>query len=274
MLVGMAFWVTNHALVKLASAELPTGEIIAVRGAVSLALISIVAVATGTMRPATLRFSIPLALRTIAEIGAVVFILWALFRMPLANLTAILQTVPLVAIAASALFLGERVGPSRWIATIVGLAGVLLIIRPGTAAYDSSALIALAAVSFVALRDVSTKLIDRAVPTAMITILVALAVTLTGLAFLPFETWLWPSGKTWVYLVAAGAFVVAAYYLMVVAVRLGDVSAVSPFRYANVIWALLIGLVVWNEFPDALALVGTAIVMGAGLFATWQESRR
>ncbi|MEO1793996.1 MAG: DMT family transporter, partial [Pseudomonadota bacterium] len=187
------------------------------------------------------------------------------------NVTAVFQLVPLAMTAAAAVYLKERVGWRRWSAAAVGLAGVVLIIRPGTAEFSWWYVAVLAAVVVVTARDIATRFIDRATPTLIVVFLTAVAVTLAGVLLLPFETWKTPEMHHLVRLAAAAMLCCAGYYALIECWRDGDVSATAPFRYSVVLWAILFGALFLGEMPTYWTLAGSAIVMGAGLYTFVRE---
>lgn len=272
MLLSMALFIFNDALIKLVSDRLPIGQIICLRGLLSFAMVLIAAWSLGLLAHPRALATRPMAWRTIGEVGATLLYLTALFQMPLANATAILQIVPLACTAGSALFLGEAVGWRRWSAAIVGLLGALVIIRPGMEGFDAASLFAVASMGFIVLRDLITRKIDRAVSGLMITVMTSGAMTLTGAALSPFETWVWPSNTEFALLAAAAMFLTGGYLTIVYAMRTGEISVVSPFRYAIILWALLIGYLVWGDIPDMATIAGIVIVVGAGVYTFRREA--
>jgi drug/metabolite transporter (DMT)-like permease len=155
----------------------------------------------------------------------------------------------------------------------VGLGGVLLVLQPGTSGFTWWSLLAVAAMLCMSLRDLATTRIDRSVPTLLIGTVSAAGVALGGLTLLPFARWPWPSGEAALLVVASGVFVAGGFYCMVQAMRLGEISAVAPFRYGTMLWALLIGIVLWGEVPNLVAVAGFLIVVAAGL-AMFAHERR
>ena len=190
----------------------------------------------------------------------------ALFTLPLANATAILQATPLLMTAAGAVLLGERVGARRWGAVLIGLAGVMIIVRPGLAGFDANSLWALGAVVGVALRDLTTRRIGRAVPMGAVVTVTSACVTLFGALF---GGWRMPAmeAASWWALAGSGVFIALAYVAAVGAMRFGDASFTAPFRYAGVIWAGIAGFAFFGEVPDGPTALGAAVVVGAGLYA-------
>jgi drug/metabolite transporter (DMT)-like permease len=212
-----------------------------------------------------------LGLRSIGDVGATLLYLTALFNMPIADATAILQFLPLAITAAAALFLGEPVGWRRWLAAAVGFVGVLIIIRPGTSAFNVWSVVALAAVAAIVLRDLSTRRIDAGIPTILLTVMSGASLMLASSTFALTETWFLPSVAALSMIAGAALFILAGYYLIIEAMRRGEVAVVSPFRYSVILWAIVSGLAVFGERPDPLALLGTAVVMAAGLYTFFRE---
>ena len=272
MVTSQAVFTVNDALIKLAARELPGGQAIFIRGLFTIAFAIVLAMALGGFRTWPERKDWPLiGLRNIGEIGATLLYLTALFNMPIAEATAILQFLPLAMTAGAALFLNEPVGWRRWLATIVGLVGVLVIIRPGTASFNGWSLVALAAVAAIVLRDLVTRRIASRVPTVLLTFLTSLSVTAAASTLSFVETWRAPTTAALTMIGVAAFFLLAGYYTIIEAMRRGEVSVISPFRYSVILWAIVAGLVVFGERPDPWALVGTGIVMAAGLYTFFRE---
>ncbi len=273
IMISSFFFIANDALVKLADEELPTGEIIFLRGLASTVLVGAILLATGGLTDWRRVISRIVFWRTAGEIGGTLTYLNALFHLPIANATTIMQAVPLSATVGAALFFGERVGPRRWTAIAVGFVGVLIVMRPGFAGFDAYALWALVAVGFVTLRDLSTRAIDRAIPALLITGFTCLALTIVGAGLGLAETWVWPGTGTWLEVGGAGVALVVGFAAIIVAMRNGDLSVVAPFRYFLVVWATLWGVLVWKQVPDGLTLLGMAVIVAAGVYTFHRERR-
>jgi drug/metabolite transporter (DMT)-like permease len=273
-LAGMAAFTVSDTLMKLAAAELPVGQTIALRGAVAAILMTGLASHLGELRISRALFEPAFLLRTAGEIGASIFIFLALARMPIIDVTAILQFLPLALTGASALFLREPVGWRRWTATAVGLVGVLLIVRPGTAHFGWPSLLALASVASVTLRDLTTRRISAAIPSMTVAWATAVAVMCSGVLLDPPGTWATPSPRAWMYMAGAGVAVSLGNLMIITSVRAAAISIIAPFRYSAVVFALVSGYLVWREFPDALTLTGIVIVMTAGLYTFHRERSR
>jgi S-adenosylmethionine uptake transporter len=193
--------------------------------------------------------------------------------MPIANATAILLVMPLAVTLAGAVFLGERVGWRRYTAIIVGFAGVLVIVRPGGAGFNAYALSALAAVGFLVVRDLVTRRFATGVPSVFVALATAVAITVLGALVTLFGRWVPLAGADALVLAAAAVCLVVGYLFGVMTMRVGEIGFVSPFRYTVLIWALLLGAVVFGEIPDALTFVGSVLVVGTGLYTFHRERR-
>jgi hypothetical protein len=179
MLAGQATFTVNDALIKLAAEGMPGGQAIFMRGVMAFAVAFTICAAVGGLKFATLRGQGRiLTLRNIGEIGSTLFYLSALFHLPIATTTAILQFIPLAITASAAIFLAEPVGWRRWLATAVGFFGVMLIIRPGSDSFSAYTLLALIGVGFSVLRDLSTRRINRQVPAILLVTISAATVTI------------------------------------------------------------------------------------------------
>jgi drug/metabolite transporter (DMT)-like permease len=274
MLVGQASFTFNDALIKLAAEGLPGGQAIFLRGVMAILVSLSVCLAVGAFNFAPLRGAGRiLTYRNIGEIGSTFFFLFALFHMPIATATAILQLTPLAITAGAALFLAEPVGWRRWLAAFVGFLGVLIVIRPGSDAFNAFSLLALAGVAFSVLRDLSTRRIGLHVPAILLVTISAISVTTAAAGFALIETWVVPGPKAILILFCSAVFLLGGYYFMVHAMRHGEVAVVAPFRYSVIIWAVLAGILVWGEWPDAPALIGTVVVVAAGLYTFMRERK-
>ena len=271
ILAAMAAFVANDTCVKLIGSSLPLGELIALRNVIATVYILAFAAAFGGMTlPANSQKRL-LGWRIAAEFFSTLFFLSGLVALPIADATAIGQFAPLAITAAAAVILKERIGWRRWLATVLGFCGVLLIIRPGTAAFSPAALLVLFAVAFIVLRDLTTRAISCDVPTLTLTAMSASISVCAGLVLWPFETWIVPSARQLLLLLSAAFFLTIAYALMVVAMRSGDVGVVSPFRYAVIIFAIFSGWSIWGDFPDLVQLAGIAVLTAAGLYTFHRE---
>lgn len=274
MTVSMAAFVANDTVMKLVFEDLPLFQSIFLRGVLTTLTFALIAWRLGALRLPELNGDRRLiAIRVFAECGATFFFLTALYNMPLATLTAILQAAPLTITLAGALFLREPVGWRRLLAIGVGFAGVLLIVRPGPAGIDLYAIYALVAVGFVTLRDLVTRRMPRTVPSMLVALATAGGVTVFAALGTLAEDWVRPVATNWAYLGSAVVFVLGGYLFSIMAMRVGELGVVSPFRYTGLVWALILGLVVFGDWPDHLTKLGAALIVGTGLFTLYREHR-
>ncbi|MEQ6201865.1 DMT family transporter [Sulfitobacter sp. HNIBRBA2951] len=272
MTASMASFVFNDTFLKLTGGVIPLFQLIFVRGILATVLIVFLARMLGALRFDLLRRDkIIIALRGLAEIATSYFFLNALFNMPLGNLNAIMQVVPLTVTLGTALIFREAVGWRRMLAILIGLFGVMLIIRPGAEGFNLWSLYALGAVFCVTLRDLVTRRLSPDVPGMTVTAgsTVALMVA-AGLASTT-ENWVAISATNATYICGSAVVILFGYYFSIQAMRVGDVSFNAPFRYTGLIGAMIIGYLVFDEVPRSLTVLGAAIVVGTGIFTLYRE---
>jgi drug/metabolite transporter (DMT)-like permease len=272
-LAMLGFALTDMVIVFL-SREMPVGQILFLFGLGGALVFGAVAKLNRHVWLSPVLLSRPVMLRNVAEAFATASVVTALALIPLSVLSAILQANPLLVTLGAALFLNERVGWRRWLAIGIGLVGVLIIIRPGTAEFDPALLIAVVAVIGLSLRDLATRPVPREVPTSLLASYSFATVALTGLAIMAVTGTLGlPRLELWAVTAAAVATGLVAYFAITAAMRIGDISAVTPFRYTRLVFALVIAVVVFDENPDAATLIGAGIVIATGLYTFWREGR-
>ena len=274
MMASMGAFVMNDTFLKLTAGSVPLFQLIFVRGILATVLIYVLARSLGAL---TLQVSRQdkrlIALRCATEIATSYFFLNALFNMPLGNLNAIMQVVPLTVTLGSALVYREAVGWRRMTAILIGLCGVLLIIRPGAEGFNIWSLYALAAMLCVTARDLVTRRLSPAVPGMMVTLVTTIAVMVAaGLASMT-EVWTPISVPTALCITGSAVFILAGYFFSIQVMRTGDVAFVAPFRYTGLIGAMIIGVVVFDEVPRGLTLLGAFIVIATGLFTFYRERK-
>lgn len=275
MCLAMAFFIISDIFSKLASAAVPVSQLLTLRGTYSAMLFAIPVAASGSFALLPGAFSRLWGLRIAGEVGAAMTFLAALAHMPIANVTTIVQISPLATTAAAALFLSERVTGGQWIATLVGFMGVLAIVQPGTAAFTWWAVVALASVICVVCRDLATRRMDHSIPGSLINLATSLGVVAAGLALGTSEgSWVWPNAITHLYLFGSGAGIAIAYHFLIVAIRKASISTIAPFRYTIVPMSLVAGWAIWQEVPNALALVGIVVIAASGLYTFLSQSRQ
>jgi len=265
----MASFVINDSLVKHVSESLPSGQLIFVRGLfASLLLLVAVSLLGAWHAPGGGWQSLarrPVLIRAAFDALATLAYLTSLFHLPLGNATAINMATPLVITLMAVLLLGEQVPVSRWLAIGVGFLGVLLIVRPTADGFNAFALLCLLGTVLHASRDLMTRSIAPGTPAILITLSTAVAVTLLAGALSAVQGWQAMQARHLALLAAASVFLAIGYFLLIVAMRTGEMSLIAPFRYVGLLMALLLGWIVWGDLPDALAWCGIALLVGAGL---------
>lgn len=270
---AMACFVANDAVVKIVSAGMPTAQLIFLRGLIAAAIVVAVALATGaaarirdTVHPRVLA-------RGAAEALATVLYLTALFQLPLANAAAINLSAPLFIVVLAVVFLRERVGAAHWLALGAGFAGVVLVVQPGLAGFNAYALVCLLGALLQAVRDLLTRRIAPDVPAVLITLSTSVAVTALAGALSLVEGWRAFTPRDLALLALAASFLMGAYWLIVDAMRHGEMSLVAPFRYTGVLYAIVVGYLVWGDVPNALAWSGIALLVASGLFVLYRQKK-
>ncbi|SFK27401.1 DMT family transporter [Celeribacter neptunius] len=275
MALSMAAFTTNDSFMKGVLAEVPLFQALFLRA--SLNLVMLFAVLAPLIGP--VRFDLSrrdwgfVTVRSLAEVGAAMCFLSAVSHMPLANATAIMQTMPLSITVAGWLLFRDPLGWRRLVAIGVGFCGVLLIVQPGTEGFSAYALLAVLAMLCVTCRDIIVRKMHESVPNATVTFGAILAVWLaTGLLSMG-QGWAPVPVKAWAQLLGSASFLIVGYVTSVAVMRVGEMSFVSPFRYTALVWALLIGLLAFGEWPNTLALVGAVVIAGTGIYTVLREAR-
>lgn len=273
MVGAMLGFTVNDAIMKVVGAHIPLFQMVFLRGIPATLFLVLLAWYLGNLRVQAPAKDWALAsLRAAMEVGAAYFFIFALLRMELANVTAVLQVLPLSVALAAALVFREPLGWRRLLAIVIGFCGVMLIVRPGPDGFTQQSIYALMAVALVTIRDLAARRMSKAMPSIMGAVISSAAVCgAAGLASTT-EPWVAVSTLDLGHLAAAAMVVALAYICSVMAMRVGEITFIAPFRYSGLIAALLIGLVVFGDWPDALTLLGAAIVVATGLFTLYRES--
>jgi drug/metabolite transporter (DMT)-like permease len=273
----MAGFVLNDATVKQTADSLSLFQVMLLRGMFATLFIGLLA---WHQKVLFVRLSATdwkyLLLRTAGEVGGTLCFLTALFNMPIANATAILQALPLVITLGAAIFLKQAVGWRRYAAVLTGFVGVLIIVRPGAEGFTVYAYWAIAAVLFVTLRDLVTVRLSTHAPSLFIAFVAAISITLVGAILSPTVAWRPVHSADLMLLAAAAAFLMFGYLFAIMAMRVGEIAFVSPFRYTILLWAIVLGIVIYDEIPDVWTIFGSSIVIVMGIYTFHREriSRR
>ena len=265
MMLAMACFVINDALVKLVSQAMPAGALIMLRGLLASALVLVALRATRTrVQPRLLGSPWVLVRAGIDGLATLAYLL-SLFQLPLANATAINMATPLLITLLAVLWLRESVSALQWAVLAAGFAGVLLVIQPRAEGFNAYAWLCLLGTALHALRDLVTRRISAQVPSLLITLATAVVVTVMAAVLCLFQGWQQPTPAQGGLLAAASVFLAAGYHLIIKATRLGDLSVVAPFRYSGLLMAVVLGIAVWGDVPNGWAIVGITLVVGSGL---------
>jgi S-adenosylmethionine uptake transporter len=274
MMGSMAAFTINDAMIKGLSGQVPLFQVMFLRGVVTTVLVAVIAWRMGALTRHLPREDwAPVFWRMVGEIGSAYFFVSALFNMPIANISAIMQALPLTITLAAALFFREPVGWKRMSAILAGFIGVMLIVRPGTEGFNVYSVYGLAAVAFVTLRDLATRKLSRDVPSMLVTLITSFFIMVFfGLASLTGE-WAPIDGRAMLLIGGAAVMIIGGYLFSIMVMRVGEISFVAPFRYTSLIWALILGWVVFGDWPQTITLVGAAIVVASGLFTLYREAQ-
>ena len=272
MAISMAGFTMNDAIAKTVSESLTMAQIMLIRGGFATVFVGLIAWHRGALRLPAGALDLMIVLRVGGEVFATLCFLTALAHLPIANVSAILQALPLGVTMGAALFFSEPVGWRRWLAIGIGFSGVLIIVRPGLEGFNVYSLYALGCVFFCVIRDLATKRVNAEIPSLFITTATAAAVTVVGGALVvPYGGWNPVSANDALLLLAAAILVIIGYQFIIMAMRIGDISYIAPFRYTALLWAILLGYLVFGNVPDLAMTIGSLVVITSGLYTLYRE---
>ena len=278
-IIGAAFmtgcmfsYVINDAFMKLLFSEISLFQALFLRSMITVPPVLIMAwFAKIAVRNLSSYNKLLLLFRVGAEVCATIAFLTALKHMPLANVTAILQALPLAITMAAALFLSEPVGWRRWIAILIGFIGVLIIVRPGVNGFNIYSLSAVAALILITVREVFTRKLTSRVPTITVALATVIGIgVFSGIMMIGTE-WHPVNASSWLLILGAGVAVLIGTFLSVMAMQTGEISFVSTFRYTAMLVAIGIGILIFGDWPDQLTLIGTVIIVATGVYSFYRE---
>ena len=278
MIAAMAAFAVEDALVKTVSATVPIGQILILFGAGGAMLFAGLVLRAGDRFITPDVLSGPMGIRVVFEIAGRLFYILAIALTPLSAATVILQATPLVVVAGAALLFGEHVGWRRWLAILIGLTGVIVILRPGAQDFTLLSLLAVGGMLGFAGRDLASRAAPASISTSLLGFYGFLPVVFAGGLFALWEgrAFVNPGTLNWFCLLGAILAGVGAYAALMKAMRTGDVSAVTPFRYTRLLFGVALGILVFGEHLDLPILIGSGLVILSGLFVLWRgaTSRR
>jgi len=271
MLAGIAGFSIMDAIVKWLTADYSVAQVVALRSWFGLPLLCLFALYQGGLK--TLRTRRPLV-----HVGRYLLVLalsfsffWALSQMKLVDAIAITFAAPIFITALSVPLLKEPVGLHRWFAIGIGFCGVLIMLRPGMGVFQWAALVVLGSAVVYALLMITTRAFKSTESTAALMLYPQLGMSLTGIAFAPYF-WVTPSLGDFGLFALAGLFGSVGVMCLTHAFRLGPAAVISPFEYSALIWATLLGFLLWGELPDKYTLVGAGVVISSGLYIIYRET--
>ncbi|EEE38572.1 possible transporter, RhaT family, DMT superfamily [Rhodobacteraceae bacterium KLH11] len=275
MIAAMALFALEDALLKAASAALPIWQVLVLFGAGGAAVFAGVATLRGgrLFHPDVL--SRPMKVRVVFEVLGRMFYLLAIALTPLSSATVILQATPLVVVAGAALFFGETVGWRRWSAILIGLLGVAIIIRPTGDSFSALSLLAVLGMLGFAGRDLASRAAPATLGADVLGFYGFLSVVAAGIAYSPWEgePLVALTAQSGWQIAAAVAFGTIAYASLMKAMRTGEVSAVTPFRYSRLLFGIGLGVFLFDERLDRTMWVGSALIVVSGLYILWRGRR-
>ncbi|TIV66559.1 MAG: DMT family transporter [Mesorhizobium sp.] len=275
MIVSTGSYLVNDTMMKLATAGLPPYEVLLLRGAAATLWGVPLLLMLGYARQIPLLFERKVLCRNLFELLAILCYVVALANMQIADSTALGQVTPLIVLVGSSVLFGERIGATRMALIGLGFVGALMVAQPTMQGISVYALLALGNAAFAAVRDIAGRKVGAEVP-GMIVAISAVLVVLVGsvAAHLVSEQWVMPEGRHLLLIAGAGLFLIFGHFFIFMAYRVGPTSAVAPFYYCFTVWAVISGLLVFGQFPNALAVCGILLVMASGLVIVSLDERK
>jgi len=275
MIVTMAGFSVEDYFIKIAAAEVPIGQILVILGVIGTTANWLVARRVRQKLLDRALFTPTLMLRNLAEITAMSTGVLALTLIPLSLASSVLQAAPLMVTLGAAVVLKEHVGWRRWTATLIGLAGVILILQPGRDGFQPAVILSVIATICIAGRDLATRATPRGIATLQLTFWGYAFTVPAGLALslILGEAWVMPSALASAQIFAAAVLGIIFYFCLTIALRIGEASVVVPFRYTRLIFTFALGIGFLGETVSPMMLAGLALVVTSGLYTLIREAR-
>ncbi|TGV74613.1 DMT family transporter [Mesorhizobium sp. M00.F.Ca.ET.149.01.1.1] len=275
MVVSTGSYLVNDTMMKLATAGLPPYEVLLLRGAAATLWGVPLLLMLGYARQIPLLFERKVLRRNLFELLAILCYVVALANMQIADSTALGQITPLIVLVGSSMLFGENIGATRLLLIGLGFVGALMVAQQTIQGISVYALLALGNAAFAAVRDIAGRKVGGEVPGMIVAISAVLVVLAgSGAAHLVTEQWVMPEGRHLLLIAGAGLFLIFGHFFIFMAYRVGPTSAVAPFYYSFTVWAVISGLLVFGQFPNALAVCGILLVMASGLAIVSLDERR
>ena len=275
MIVSTGSYVISDSMMKLATSGLPPYEVLVLRGLAATIWGIPLLLALGYGRELAMVVDRRVLLRNVFELGAILAYVVALANMQIADSTALGQITPLLLLVGTSILFGERIGGVRMALIGLGFLGALMVVQPTMQGVSVYALLALANAVLSAARDLAGRRVAAHVP-GMIVAISAVLVVLggAGIAHLVFEAWVVPETHHLLLMAGAGFFLIFGHFFIFMAYRVGPTSVVAPFYYCFTVWAVISGLLVFQQLPNALAICGILLVVASGLTIVSLDERR
>jgi drug/metabolite transporter (DMT)-like permease len=272
MIAGTFLLTTQDAITKWLTADFHAGEILFYRGLWMFPVLAVLIQLNGGAKILRLNQPKGVMWRSVAALGASIFVTVSLMNLPLAETMALVFTAPLMLTAVSPFLLHEAVGWHRWAAVLIGFVGVVIMIQPGVDGFNSWVIFAVLAAVCAASRDIITRRLGTADSAVTVMFYTSLLALIAGAATLPFGTHL-PDLQQWGLFMLGGILVTFAHLLVIMAFQFTAGVIVSPLKYLSLIWSAVIGYLIWGDVPGPMKFAGAALVVGAGLFILYRETK-
>ncbi|WP_352704860.1 DMT family transporter [Mesorhizobium sp. M0195] len=275
MVVSTGSYIVNDTMMKLATAGLPPYEVLFLRGAAATLWGIPLLFMLGYGKQIPLILDATVLRRNLLELGAILCYVVALANMQIADSTALGQITPLLMLVGSSMLFGERIGGVRLALIGLGFVGAVMVAQPTMQGISVYALLALGNAALSAARDLAGRKVAADVP-GMVVAISAVIVVLAGagVAHLVSEQWVVPETRHLLLMGGAGLFLIFGHFFIFMAYRVGPTSVVAPFYYCFTVWAVISGLVVFRQLPNALAICGILLVVASGLTIVSLDERK
>jgi drug/metabolite transporter (DMT)-like permease len=275
MLVATGAYVINDTMMKMATVGLPPYEVLFLRGVAAFLWGMPMLLLLGYRSQMRMMFEPRVLTRNVLELVAILSYVVALANMPIADVVALGQITPLLILLGVSILFREKIGGLRMALISLGFAGALMVAQPTMQGISVYALLALANAVFSAARDIAGRRVAGHIPGMIVAISAVIVVLVgAGVAHLLTEEWVTPGQRHLTLLLGAGLFLIFGHFFIFMAYRIGPTGVVAPFYYSFTVWAVISGLIVFAELPNALALAGIALVVASGLTIVMLDERR
>jgi drug/metabolite transporter (DMT)-like permease len=275
MVLAMGVFIASDSCMKLALADAPLFQLVFMRGYAAVTLCLILIVAMNQAKDLRRMFNPWLVSRGLCEVVANFGFTFAIIYMPIADVTAIAQTCPLLVLLGARLIWGEHIGGLRMIIIAAGIMGAMLVAQPGTSAASPYAILGFLTALAAATRDLITRKVPQDIPAPVVALTVLFILMVAGgIGMAIFETPIIPESHHIFLMTLAATLMIGGHVCIFLAYRLGEARTVAPFMYTLTVWAVLAGVILFNDVPNALAIAGMTLVVVAGLAVIYVDGQQ